>query len=124
MAKLLRPFFPSNPAFKAVRDALIASRAIDHDRRYIAGAKAIGYRLGPELNGMRQHRVDITDPILARKIRERRSDWIKVPSAVHAHLLDNLRRLRIDYPAAIDWLLTQDDFEPAHETAAQMIRDQ
>jgi hypothetical protein len=125
LAALLRPFFPSSAAYKAVRDALIASGAIETDHKYIVGEKAMGYRLGPALAKVRQHRVVVTDRKLAAKIRASLNDWVEKGRAlpVHAHLIDWLTRLRIDYRPALEWLLAQGDLEPSDETAVQFIRD-
>ena len=72
---------------------------------------------------MRQHRITIEDQRLADKIHDEHEDWLKTPEPVHHHLLHNLRRVEIDYPAALGMLLA-DDFEPADETAIQMLRDE
>lgn len=123
MATELRKFFPTRSSYKSIRDALLDSGAIACDDHFIKGEKAMGYSLGPRLEVVRQHRFLVTDEALAWKIRDSRQSWIKAPDDVHKHLLGNLRRLEIDYDAALQWLLQDDDFKPEHETAAQLIRD-
>jgi hypothetical protein len=121
-AQYLRPFFPDSKVYKRVRDRLIESGAVVCDNHYLPGEKSYGNKLGPELSKMRQHKVIITNRKLVAKIQANRQDWIKTPEGVHRHLLHYLRGVEIDYPAALDCLLGG-DFEPADETAIQMIRD-
>ncbi len=122
-AKCLRRSFPNTYVYKQVRDRLIGGGAIVCDNRYIAGEKALGYMLGPELAKMRQQRIAITDRRLAQKIRDKRRDWIKTPDGVHRHLLRYLRGVEIDYPAALDALLGDGKSDPDDDTAIQLIRD-
>jgi hypothetical protein len=121
-ADYVRPFFPGNYVYQQVRSSLIESGAIVCDNRYIEGEKSLGYKLGPEWSDMRQHKVAILNRKLANKIRANRQDWSKTPEGVHRHLLNCLRCVEIDYPAALDMLLGS-DFEPSDETAIQLIRD-
>ncbi|WP_152050810.1 hypothetical protein [Tautonia marina] len=122
-AKYLRRFFPDNTSYTRVRDQLIESKVLLFDNHYEVGKKSKGFKLGPAFSAMRQRKVAIADPTLSRKILAKRRDWCHAPSDVHRHLLAYLRRIEIDFPAALAWLLGHSEFEPAHETSISMLHD-
>jgi hypothetical protein len=122
-AELMRYYFPGNDHYKKVRDRLVSGGSIECDGNYVKGQKAFGYRLGKVLRGMRHQRVEITNRTLKEKIQARCPQWIEAPEPVHQHLQKNLSELEIDYSAALDDLLHDDQFSPSDETAIQMIRD-
>src|SRR4051812_36755914 len=76
-AAILRRSFPSDHAYKQTRDRLVERGAIVCDNRYVVGEKSFGFQLGPELIGMRQHKVVVTDMRLANKIRDNWEEWVK-----------------------------------------------
>ncbi len=121
-AEYLRTMFPKNGIYKRVRDSLIERGAILCDNHYVAREKSCGYKLGPELAARRQHRTTLTDRTLCRKLRKKREGRNK-EDEVHRHLRYYLERIEIDYSAALASLLAEPDFEPADETAIQLIRD-
>jgi hypothetical protein len=122
-AAYLRRFFPGDHVYTRVREALLSGGAIVCDNYYIAGEKSFGYKLGPELSPMRQHRIAVTNRTLWKKLRDRREQWVKTPLDVHRRLFACLRGVGIDYPAALDWLLGEGVYDPSDETAIQLIRD-
>jgi hypothetical protein len=139
-AATLRPYFPNNYIYKNIRDALIDNGSILSDNRYIKDEKSIGYKLGPGLNEMPHRRIAVTNPLLARKLKDRRERMLTgvqpdvhgyhrrermmtgVQPEVRGYLQRCLFEIEIDYEAALDTLL-RGDHEPSDETAIQMIQD-
>lgn len=122
-AAYLRRFFPGDHVYKAIRDCVIEREAVECDDRYIKGEKALGYRLGADLAARRQHRVEVRDHTLARKIRDDRQDRLRTTQGVHRHLYYNLTGLKIDYAGALAWLTDAGLDDPSFDLSAQMIRD-
>jgi hypothetical protein len=121
-AAYLRAFFPDSGVYSRVMKGLTDSGAIVCDGQYIEGEKCLGYKLNAEFSKMRQRRIQVTDPRLAKKIARSRVDFLKSLKGVHRHLHDHLEAVDIDQGAALESLLTE-DFEPTNETAVQLIRD-
>jgi hypothetical protein len=122
-AAYLRRFFPGDDHYSRVRTQLIDRGVVLCDNHYVKGEKSFGYKLGPELSNVRLCKTAITDRTLSRKLRDNPSDWIKTPGGVHRHLLHYLRGVKIDYPAALTWLLEDAESHPSDEIAIQLIRD-
>lgn len=126
LVRYLRNVIPRHVE-KQLRAALIAGGVIECDRRYLVGAKAMGYRLASAYQ-VPAGRVTCTDARLAAKVRgigdpEFRRD-LRLP--VHRHLHRWLQRVRIDRGRAEQVILATPHLlrnADVHLTAAAMIDD-
>lgn len=96
-AAMARSFFPNNPAYTQVRDALLASGVIECDFVHVSGERSYGYRLGKEWIDRPVRRFILQDKLLLKKIRGRpTATAVGLRSPVHDRLFANLQKIEID----------------------------
>lgn len=93
-------FFADKNVFGEVKKVLIDRGVIECDGHYIEGRKSLGYRLGQAWRNTEFTSVRVHDPVLVRKLTEKRSGRLPVEHEVHRYLRDWVQRLTFDHDAA------------------------
>ena len=86
---------------RPVREALVAYRLIDCDRRYVVDHKSFGYRIGPKLQGVPWTHYHAQDRRFLKRV-ERFKDWVRQPQGfsvpVHQHLAFWVQKVELPDP--------------------------